>query len=149
MCRTDHFHCFYLIRQSVSTHTCSLSLIHRNDLSLIHHLYPTHTNELSLYMSLTDTHPYLSLSHTNTLTRPLSHPHSISHTHTLSLSDTHTSTLSFSLKHTRSLIIYHTHSLSDTHNLSLSHKHTHRTCGLLTHDALSRTDPPAAIFLSL
>ena len=68
--------------------------------------------------TLTHTHS-LSLSHTHTHTHSLSHTHSLTHTHTrthtLSLPLTHTHTHSFSLSLT------HTHTLS----LSLTHTHTH------------------------
>ena len=78
-----------------------------------------HTHTHSL--SLTHT---LSLSHTHTLSLSLSHTLSHTHTHTHSLS------LSLTLSHTQctltlTLSLTHTHTISLSHTHSLSHSHTH------------------------
>ena len=84
----------------------------------------------SLTHSLTDTHS-LTLTHWHSLTDT----HSLTLTHWHSLTDTHSLTLTHwhSLTDTHSLTLTHWHSLTDTHSLTLTHWHSLTDTHSLTH----------------
>ena len=110
-----------LLREQV-VDQCSVEVVRRNGSYALQYLcldgllscFSSPTQRKRTVCSSTNNH---TLSHTHT--RSLSLTHTLSHTHSLSLSHTHI------LSHTHSLSLSLSHTLTPTHSLSLTHTHTH------------------------